>query len=229
MWALFIHLPTCLISFIHYNSNQNYSATVRCAQFCFHFSPPTSAPPQPLTYGGTDVRCKQIDENCTNEINKNPAVLAPLLLYPLKRTLCSLPDDATINEIPVIDCFKLLWRLETGQCGQDRRRKRKNILCSASEMGTVCETNVCRMPGDRRCSQPIRFYLAFSYSPHKYALLCSSCHWPPPSGYPSRKMTVHLRYARGENVPSSQTLLCLHWGNSLSFFKTIWLFLAVVS
>lgn len=44
----------------------------------------------------------------TNKINKNQTVLALLRLYPVERALCSLPDDATINEIPVIDCFKLL-------------------------------------------------------------------------------------------------------------------------
>lgn len=97
---------------------------------------------------------KQIDENGTNKINKNQAAVAPLWLYPVERELCSLPDDATINEIPVIDCFKLLWRLETGQSGQDRRRKREILLSSASEPGAVYETNACWMPRDGHCSKP---------------------------------------------------------------------------
>lgn len=167
--------------------------TVFCTQFGFHSSPPTSAPPQPLTYGGTDVRCKQIDENRTNKINKNQSVLGVLWLYPVKRSLCSLPDDATINEIPVIDCFTLLWRLETGQCGHDRRRKKEILLWSAAETGIVCETNVCWMPRDRHCSNPTPFYLFFfSYNPHKYALFCSSFRCPPPSAYPPRKITARL-------------------------------------
>lgn len=167
--------------------------TVFCTQFGFHSSPPTSAPPQPLTYGGTDVRCKQIDENRTNKINKNQSVLGVLWLYPVKRSLCSLPDDATINEIPVIDCFTPLWRLETGQCGHDRRRKKEILLWSAAEMGIVCETNVCWMPRDRHCSNPTPFYLFFfSYNPHKYALFCSSFRCPPPSAYPPRKITARL-------------------------------------
>lgn len=111
------------------------------------------------------------NENCTNEINKNPAVLGLLWLYPVKRTLCSLPDDATINEIPVIDCFKLLWRLETGQCEHDRRRKKKKTLFCFRYRNR-------NLPRDRHCSEPTRFYLAFSYNPYKYALFCcSSCQW----------------------------------------------------
>lgn len=136
---------------------------------------------------------KQIDENGTNKINKNQAAVAPLWLYPVERELCSLPDDATINEIPVIDCFKLLWRLETGQSGQDRRRKREILLSSASEPGAVYETNACWMPRDGHCSKPTWFYLLFLlFNPNKYALFWTSFRRPPPSAHPPRKITARL-------------------------------------
>lgn len=144
---LFIHLPTCLISFIHYNRHQNSSATVRwdClrSRLCFHSLLRTSARLQPLTYGGTDVGRNHADGNCTKQINKNQTVLSLLWHYLAKRKLCSLPDDATINEIPVIDCFKPCWRLERGQCRHDRGRKEEFVLGAASKTGTLCETNVC--------------------------------------------------------------------------------------
>lgn len=96
---------------------------------------PTLRHPPPLARsrwhtGEQTSGAKQIDENCTNKINKNQAAVAPLWLSPVERELCSLPDDATINEIPVIDCFKLLWRLETGRVGKiaGEREKFSSLL-----------------------------------------------------------------------------------------------------
>lgn len=111
--------------------------------FGFHLFPSAQTSLQQLTYGGTDICCNQIDENCTNKINKNQTVLSLLWLYPVKRKLRSLPDDATINEIPLIDCFKPLWRLERGQCSHDQGRKKEILLGSASKTGTDCETKDC--------------------------------------------------------------------------------------
>lgn len=141
---LFIHLPTCLISFIHYNRPQHSSATVRwdCLRSCLSLLR-TPARRQPRTYGGTDVGRSHADGNWTKKINKNQTVPSLPWHCLAKPELCSLPDDATINEIPVIDCFKPCWRLERGQCGHGRGGKKEFLLGAASKTGTLCETNVC--------------------------------------------------------------------------------------